>query len=163
MTSHAERMLARYVAQAQRPLLRRLQMMLARGKVAAVSPGERQQTLQIKLLPGEVVDGVEHIEPYGFTSHPHAGAEVLTAFIGGDRTHGVVLVAGDRRHRPQGIAAGEVRLYDDQQQTVHIKRDGIKIEAPSGKWIEMQVGNTILRIDKDKLRIVAPRVEILQA
>ena len=35
----------------------------------------------------------------------------------------------DRRYRLRGLAGGEVAIYDDQGQKVHIKRNGIVAEA----------------------------------
>jgi phage baseplate assembly protein V len=68
----------------------------ARGRVAAVQAAGAIQRLQVRLLAGEIKDNVEHIEPFGFTSRPLAGAEHVTLFVDGDRSHGVVVVVGDR-------------------------------------------------------------------
>ncbi|UZE30317.1 phage baseplate assembly protein V [Pseudomonas asplenii] len=99
-----------------------LKSMLARGTVVLANAGKKMQSLQIRLTAGELKDGVEHFEPYGFTSNPHAGAEVLTAFLGGDRSHAVVLIAADRRYRISEVAPGEVVIYSDEGDKVHLKR-----------------------------------------
>lgn len=99
-----------------------LMKMLARGTVVLADAAKKLQTLQVRLTAGEVKDKVEHFEPYGLTSHPLAGAEVLTAFLGGDRSHGVVLVASDRRYRVQELKPGEVAIYSDEGDRVHLKR-----------------------------------------
>lgn len=95
---------------------------LARGVVALGNAASKMQTLQLTLLAGEVKDGVEHLEPYGYTSAPHPGAEALVGFLGGDRSHGVVLVVADRRFRLQGLAPGEVALHTDEGDVFHFKR-----------------------------------------
>ena len=97
------------------------------------------QTLQIKLLADEAKDDIEHVEPYGLTACPHPGAEHVTLFFGGDRSHGVVIVVADRRYRLQGLAAGEVALYDDLGQKVHLTRGGIVID---GAGLPMTIQNT---------------------
>lgn len=96
--------------------------MLARGTVVLANAGKKMQSLQIRLTAGELKDGVEHFEPYGFTSNPHPGAEVLTAFLGGDRSHAVVLVASDRRYRISEVAPGEVVINTDEGDKIHFKR-----------------------------------------
>ncbi|MNC52542.1 Bacteriophage Mu Gp45 protein [compost metagenome] len=95
---------------------------LARGLVALGNSASKLQSLQLRLLAGEVKDNVEHLEPYGFTACPLAGAEALAGFIGGDRSHAVVIVVADRRFRLQGLKPGEVALYTDEGDFIHFKR-----------------------------------------
>jgi phage baseplate assembly protein V len=99
--------------------------LLTRGVVALANSASKLQTLQMRLTHGEVKDGMEHLEPYGFTSCPHEGAEGLAAFMGGDRSHGVVIVVADRRYRLQALAAGEVAIYTDEGDKIHFKRGRI--------------------------------------
>ena len=99
--------------------------MLARGVVALGNSASKLQSLQLRLLAGEVKDNVEHLEPYGFTACPLPGAEALAAFIGNDRSHGVVVVVADRRFRLQGLKPGEVALYTDEGDRIHFKRGRI--------------------------------------
>lgn len=99
--------------------------MLARGTVVLVDALKKMQSLQLRLTAGELKDNVEHFEPYGYTSNPLEGAEVLTAFIGGDRSHAVVLVAADRRYRIQAMEPGEVAIYTDEGDRIHFKRGRI--------------------------------------
>ena len=98
---------------------------LARGVVALANSASKLQSLQLRLLAGEVKDQVEHLEPYGFTACPHAGAEALAGFIGGDRSHGVVIIVADRRFRLQGLSSGEVAMYTDEGDKLHFKRGRI--------------------------------------
>ena len=108
-----------------------LKSMMARGTVVLAAAGKMMQTLQVRLTAGELKDGAEHFEPYGFTSNPLAGAEVLTMFLSGDRSHAVVLVAADRRYRIKALAPGEVAIYTDEGDKVHFKR---------GKVIDIETG-----------------------
>ena len=98
---------------------------LARGLVALGNSANKLQSLQLRLLAGEVKDNVEHLEPYGFTASPLEGAEALAGFIGGDRSHAVVIVVADRRFRLQGLKSGEVALYTDEGDRLHFKRGRI--------------------------------------
>lgn len=100
----------------------RLSNFLVRGVLALASPGSKMQSVQMKLTADEVKDGIEHFEPYGFTSNPQPGAEGLVAFINGDRSHGVVISIADRRFRLQGLKSGEVALHTDEGDFLHFKR-----------------------------------------
>lgn len=102
-----------------------LKSMMARGTVVLAAAGKMMQTLQVRLTAGELKDGAEHFEPYGLTSNPLPGAEVLTVFLGGDRSHAVVVVASDRRYRIKELKPGEVALYTDEGDKIHFKRGRI--------------------------------------
>lgn len=109
----------------------RIRLMLARGIIKLINDATGVQSLQVELLDDEVQDDVERLQEYGFTSAPHAGAEALVAFVGGLRSHGIVIGVEDRRYRLKFLAAGEVAIYDDLGQKVHLKRDGIEIVSPT--------------------------------
>jgi Bacteriophage Mu Gp45 spike protein len=103
---------------------------------------------EISLYTQEKQKEIEHFEPYGLTSrvkkptgdgNNKKKAEALMLFTGGNRSHGALLVVGDRRYRIKGLQEGEVALFDDQGHQVHITRDGIVVSAPSGKKIVSQI------------------------
>lgn len=121
--------------------------MVSRCTLALVNTALKMQGLQIRVLAGEVKDNVEHMEPYGFTSAPHPGAEGVAVFPGGDRSHGVVVVVADRRFRLKGLKPGEVALHDDQGMCVHLTREGPVIKA---------AGKPILFTDASKARFECP-------
>lgn len=102
-----------------------LMNLLVRGTVVLGNAAKKMQALQMRLLAGEVKDGLEHFEPYGLTTHPLPGAEGIAAFLGGDRSHGVVLVVSDRRYRIQAMEPGEVAIYTDEGDKIHFKRGRI--------------------------------------
>lgn len=102
-----------------------LKNLLSRGVVVLVNAASKMQGMQVKLLANEVKDGMEHFEAYGFTSNPLPGAEVLAAFFGGDRSHGVIFCAGDRRFRLQSLKPGEVAIYTDEGDKIHFKRNRV--------------------------------------
>lgn len=104
------RALTRMVA----PLKRRVMLMVGRGIVRLVNDSLKLQELQVSLLADEVRNGLEHVQAYGFSAHPHPGAEAVVVFIGGNRDHGLVIAVGDRRYRLTGLAQGEVALYTDE-------------------------------------------------
>lgn len=106
------------------PYARRLGNLVSRGAVSAVKSTTKMQTLQLRLMSDEQKDNVEHFEPFGFTSKPLAGAEHVTLFFDGDRSHGVTVVVADRRYRLTTLADGEVALHDAYGNKVHLKADG---------------------------------------
>ena len=121
----------------------RLDDVLARGTVSAADGTKKMRVVQVRLLADEVRDDLEHVEPYGFTSEPldDEQPEAFAAFFGGDRSHGIVFCIADRRYRLTKLKAGEVALYDDQGQKVHLTRDGIVIHTD--KQLEATVGGTL--------------------
>lgn len=137
-TRTAQRLLA--------PIYRRIRLMLTRGVGHLVNPNTKMQTMQVELLEGEVLDGVEHPEPYGFTSNPLPGFEAFGVSFGGRRGHTVVLIAADRRHRKQNLSPGEVALSTDEGDVIYFKR---------GKIIEITAGT--------KVKVTAPEVEVVAA
>ncbi len=125
------------------PLARRVRLMVGRGVLALVNDALKMQSVQVQLLSGEVRD-MERFQDYGFTSVPHAGAEVLAAFVGGNRDHGIAVKVDDRRYRLKALANGEVALYDDLGQKVHLHRNGILVHTPM-----------TFRVEADKIQLVA--------
>lgn len=122
-------MSARLFSRMMAPLERAIQNMAMRATVSLTNSANKMQTLQMKMRGGEAKDGIEHFEAYGFTSNPHPGAEGVTLFFNGDRSHGVAIVVGDRRYRLRGLEAGEVAISDDLGQKLHLTRDGIVIDT----------------------------------
>lgn len=112
------------------PLKRRIMLLVGRAIITAIKDSSGIQTLQLKALADEVHDSVERIQNYGLTSNPKEGAEAIMLAIGGNRDHCVVIAVDDRRYRLKSLASGEVALYDDLGQKVHLKRTKIEISTP---------------------------------
>lgn len=110
-----------------RDMSQRVMMMFSRGVLRGVNDSNGRQQVQVELLKDELRDGVEHMQNYGFTSHP-TGGDVAFASVGGNREQGIVLVVDDRRYRVT-LQPGEVAIYDDLGNRVELLRDMIKITA----------------------------------
>lgn len=121
------------------PLSNRVRLMVARGVLRAVADSPKLQELQAELLAGELRDKLERFQNYGITSHPFPGAETVVVFPGGNRDHGLVIAVDDRRYRLTSLEPGEVALYDDQGQTIIIKRDGITVHTDKLFRVEADV------------------------
>lgn len=85
------------------------------------------QTLQVEVTEGEVKDGVEHYEPFGFTSNPPAGSDGLIAFMGGDRSNAVVICVAGRAGRVTGLAEGDVAIYNQTGTVIKLIGDTVEI------------------------------------
>lgn len=100
-----------------------LSNLLSRGVVLLANASSKLQTIQASLLADETKDKLEHFEPYGFTSNPQPGAEILAGFLDGDRSHGIVICATDRRYRITGLQSGEVAIYTDEGDSIVLHRN----------------------------------------
>ncbi|MEF2145117.1 MAG: phage baseplate assembly protein V [Desulfovibrionaceae bacterium] len=137
------------------PLHRRIMLMVGRAVLRAVNDTPAMQELQIEPLAGEVLARVERVQNYGFTSHPHLGAEAACVFCGGNRDHGLVLAVDDRRYRIKGLEQGEVAIYTDEDQAAH----GHRIVLRRGGVLEIQGDILNLRAET-RVHISGKEVEI---
>lgn len=123
----------------------RVRLMLGRATARLIDDSKQEQELQLDLLADETLDAVERLQDYGFTSVPHADAEVVVACLGGLRSHAVALRVADRRYRLKGLEAGEVALFDDLGNVIKLGRERIEIVAVS----ELKVTAPLIKIEGD--------------
>jgi len=141
--------LPRVVTKLTAPLSRRVRLMARRAVLKLIYDDVKMQEVQVELFAGEVRDRVERWEDYGLTSHPLPGAEALVLALGGCPDHSAVIKIADRRYRLQGLAAGEVALYDDLGQSVVLKRGRI-----------MEINTDVLRVNADtRVELLTPLVQ----
>lgn len=108
-------------------VLNLVKMVFGRGVIRGVKDSGPRQQAQVEMLKNEVIDDVEHMQNYGFTSHP-TGGDCAVAFNGGSREQGIVLVIDDRRYRIP-LLGGEVAMYDDLGNKVELLREMVKVTA----------------------------------
>jgi len=116
-------------------IMRRLDMMVARGASTGISDGGGMQTMQADMLEGEAIDELERFQSFGISSVPPAGSDVLAVFIGGNRDQGVVLAINDRGSRPTGLQAGETMIYNAAEVTILLNAAGELVIKPKTKVI----------------------------
>lgn len=143
-------MMMRTMRKMMEPMARRVRLMVGRGVITMVDDAVKEQTVQLGQLKGEVLDAVERYQQYGFTSVPFGGSEGIFVSFGGNRNHTVVIATGDRRFRLKELAPGEVALYDDQGQKVHLKR---------GNTIEVETATLVVKAAA-KVRMETPLCEV---
>lgn len=125
------------------PWQRRIALMVARGVLALVRDGESPQQLQVTVHLGDLLNGVQRLQEFGFTSTPLPGAEAIVLSIGGMRANGVVVATDDRRYRPTDVPPGGASLYDSHGTTLVLSADG-----------------TLTITAATKVRLVTPRLEV---
>ena len=138
-------------------LRNRLTLAITRAVLRLVDDAGGLQVVQAEGMADETLDGVERIQEYGLTSVPFPGATAVIVCAGAHRNHPLVIAVDDQRYRPTALAEGEVAIYDDLGNIVHLRRDGIMIEAP-GK-VTVQAPEITVAAEQ-KLRLEAARVEI---
>lgn len=130
--------MSRAIAKILAPMQRRIRLVVSRAIVKLIDPDKKWQELQVVALKDEVLDGIEHVETYGLTSHPHKEAEAILLSQGGRRSNTIAIMVGDRRYRLKGLAEGQVALYDASGSKIVMNNDntitmvasgGIKMEA----------------------------------
>lgn len=150
------------------PMQRSIRMMISRAIITLVNDDKPIQEMQVSLLAmpqpdggmgKEMADGVEVIRHYGFTSQPHPGAEAVYVSVAGIRSHGLIIATEDRRYRLSGLAEGEVALYDDLGQMVHLTRGGIVIKG-AGLPIMIQDTSELTVKAATKVRMETPLFEV---
>ena len=107
---------------------------LVRGVLAASDDSnEYYQRLQVRGLGGEVLSGVQHVQPYGLFANPEDGAQVLLFEVGGARDHVVGVSVSDERYRPKNVAKGDTGLHGKSYTAVRCKVDGtVEVEGGEG-------------------------------
>jgi len=106
------------------PIRNRIANVIARAVISSVDDSRTVQSVQLRILDGETVDDAERLQGYGFSSVPHPGSESVVAFVGGDRSHPVIVSVDDRRYRPTGGKPGDVTIYSSSGSSVSIHASG---------------------------------------
>ena len=94
--------------------------------------------------PDESFSSREYFQHYGFTSRPLAGAEAILIREGNQ----IIMIASDDRRYRLALEDGEVALYSDEGDHIHLKR-GRKIEVSTRKL-------TVLAAEE--VNVTAPQV-----
>ena len=138
------------------PLRRRVLLLVGRAVLVLVDDARQMQALQVRALAGEVIDGVERVQQYGLTSHPHPGAECVILAVGGMRQHPLVVAVDDRRHRVTDLALGEVCLYTDEDETETPHR----VTLRRGREIKLEAGASSIVMTPNGITLTATRIDL---
>jgi len=106
------------------------------GLVRATRADGPVQLLQIEVSGLETKDNVINPGWWGIISRPHPGAQVAVLVPGGNSPGGIVVASGDQRYK-FALEEGEVALFDDLGQSIHLTRNGIVING-GGKTVTVK-------------------------
>jgi phage gp45-like len=119
---------------------------LARVTLTLADDAHFWQQHQYQGYAGEQAQDIEYVHDYGMTCVPNpqvqgatAAAEAIVAFLGGNRSHGVVVKCGDRRSRVMNLPAGDVCFHRDNGVQLHLTATGLVISTPNTMQIKHQV------------------------
>lgn len=141
-----------------KPLRNRVYNIIARAVLDAVDDSGNMQVIKVGVLAGEDRDDVENFQEYGFTSVALPGAEALIVCPQGNREHMIAVKIGDRTVRLKGLKKGEVAMYTDEGDKIHLKRGGI-IEIIGANEVNIETINATVKASI-KAKVDAPLVEI---
>lgn len=102
-----------------------IKLAIGRAVLAAVNDSAKRQMVQFEALKGEVKDGVERVQQYGFTSVPLPGAQVVFVCVGGNRDHPLAISVDDPRYRKANLQPGEVALFTDEGDAIYLRRGNV--------------------------------------
>lgn len=125
------------------PLRDRIALTVGRCALKAMDDAGNLQVVKVKALAGEVMDEVEVLGHWGLASAAPDGSEGVLVCVGGIRSHPLVIATEHRKLRLKELEGGEVAIYDDQGQVVHLKRDGIDVVS-KGNLTALVEGETTL-------------------
>nr|WP_068436200.1 phage baseplate assembly protein [Magnetospirillum sp. XM-1]CUW41147.1 protein of unknown function \ len=137
------------------PTLTKIRNMVAWGRGSTVSddPADllRGQADFGGAQRPEIHEGMARPQWYGYASRPPGTIPCVALFPNGNRAAGIIIAEGDVTWRIR-IENGEVALYDDQGQVVHLTRTGIRIESPLNVTVK---AGQILRLEGDQVHLHA--------
>ena len=118
-----------------------LRAMISRGKLVRATRAKRL-SVQVQLLNSEAVDRVEALQPYGFSSFPKPGGDVLMLTVGGLRDDKVIIAIDDPSVRIRDLAQGELGISDGAT-VIAIRTTGVQIVTPGALAMQSD-GNATL-------------------
>jgi len=138
----------------------KINLMVGRAILSLINDAGAIQTAQAQLLAEEVLDDVERIQNYGLTSCPPEGSEAVIVFQGGNRDHGLIVAADNRKYRVRGLKSGEVCLYTDEGDQIALKRGNLievttktlRIDAAAA----VEINTPAFTVTTESARVVAP-------
>lgn len=144
------------IKKATKPLRHRVNNMVRLGKVLLVKDG-KTQSVQVLTANNEVVENVKFLETYGITSKPISGSETVIFNIQGNATNNVVLNIGNRELRFKSLKDGEVCMYDNSGNIIHLKNGGnMELNSPNSILVKSKDA----KVEAEKVNVKATTAEV---
>lgn len=126
-------------------IYRRAMMMLGVGSVSLTNDDGGIQKVQYQ-TPLEVRSDTPRLMEFDFSSSLPDGADVLIAYLSGDRSNAVVIASGHKGSRKTGLKPGETILYNLWGMHFKLMEEGVEVDAK---------GKPVTVINSTKVTIVA--------
>lgn len=143
--------------------------MLAKAVTRKIIDTLGRQTAQVEVTKGELIDDMERMQDYGFTSNPPvSGTDAIVAFLGGSREQGVIIRMENRQFRLKSLETGEVAMFDDLGNVIKLGRESVDliaitkatvsapiIEATASTSAKIQVGASSITVTPGAIDLVS--------
>lgn len=96
-----------------------------RGKLTRNNSASPIQLAQAAGLADELLQNVELMQQYGYTSNPPPDSECIVLPLGGRTGHGIIIATEHGNYRLKNLKPGEVALYSDEGDSIVLKRGRI--------------------------------------
>jgi len=96
-----------------------------RGKLTRNNSASPIQLAQAAGLADELLQNVELMQQYGYTSNPPPDSECIVLPLGGRTGHGIIIATEHGTYRLKNLKPGEVALYSDEGDSIVLKRGRI--------------------------------------
>lgn len=140
-------------------LARRILLLLGRGRVMTTNDSGPVQLVQVQINDLETIDGLRRLAEFGFTSMLPRDTDVAIAFLGGDRSNGVVVASNHQPSRPRDLKAGETMIYTQDGKQIYLTASGGILVKANGQPVEIDGATTVTINASTKIRAVTPRLE----
>ncbi len=116
----------------------RLANLLAIGKTrAAMQDAGATPLVQAGFGDLQLLDGLQIVQHFGFSSSPPLGSNVVAAFVGGDKSRGVILGSVEPGSRRKFLVPGEAVVHDLWGNEAHFGQHGISITHATNVTIKV--------------------------
>lgn len=138
--------LVRSTAEALRKLRFRVDAMVTRAVIEMVNDRMKTQRVQLTILEGEVVDDCEHMQPYGLSFTPPAGAECIALAPAGYRSHTIAICAQEPDERPLNAPPRAGGLYTKSKWRLYIDAEGVVSVGSDEARERMLLGDQLVKL-----------------
>lgn len=142
-----------------RKLYQQFKTLIRQGRLAGLDDSKHTQTAQVELFDGEIVNQVERVQNYGFTSNPSAGG-VYVMNIGGKSNQPVIIVVNDDAARVKLENGNDVAVYHAEghkillTQSGEIRAECTRLIVDAAESVEVNTADAI--VNADAVMIDAP-------
>lgn len=134
----------------------RVLLALSRALVTVVRDAGGIQVMQVQMSASEIRDGLPRFAEFGFSSNPPEGSDAVVAFIGGDRSKGIVIGTGHQPSRPKGLKPGESILHSEDGKSVYLTADGGIVVEAKGQPVVVNDASDVTWNCSGKFKLIAP-------